>query len=846
MPETTETTARPDPSSTTGPGEVHPEPTSSVESGGGVPKGKQSENSLPTEPEQVEKVRPKWETAWDLKEYWDARKTFFTEDERAKAWDKTAELVKTYSDEMVKRWNEEIDTLLVFAGLFSAILTAFNVQSYQLLTPAPTVDPVIVALEKISAQLSSFSVNPPSVNSTQPAFVRPDPTPSSPPLWAVWLNALWFSSLIFSLSAASVGIMVKQWLNEYSSGLSGTSRQVARLRQLRLNSLERWHVKEIVAVLPVLLQIASALFFAGLLILLWQLDRTVAIVASLLVGVLAIFSLTTIVLPSFATHCSYLSPPSRALYELTRPLRKLLYLGRRQVASWICYCGDSEQFLEEHPRICSVVMRIYTENSSSTLKWRGMELSLLSKLKNQLDGDMVAKAYTTGMDIDYLHQAAVCTTELSPDVSTQCFQAIASANATHWGEDHRLPMREVHPCMWSGAIVALVTDPPIDMDSPQSSFANAVKTAYQYLSVDNRRVVSDISWTRLVCADFAGIIRHYDRDMFPPGVLNIAERLLDWDLLSLLLRLADIGLGNDVRRHVASAYQQEWNRRLTSADEDETGLALVDSLQFTVVCIPSPSSPDYKPNDPEYQAVVFNALRELHEKNADLLSPKLIEAMSKFLDMTHENERWEWGDGRRNADWITALKHNLLDDSEQGQIPAADNVQSTSLGTSATLPPVVDSTLVITVPGTSSPADSAHHAIQGTSPASRNSSPASMTSPGSKSTMGSPGPEGPTVPQAEVAPPTTSTGNAPATNVSWTATVEEEEEEKHRVRDAGAASPDATVRTAVAGASESPPVDSGVERNGISDFSEVRAPSDHSSSTSTAPSSSRRDDADAS
>ncbi|RPD67903.1 hypothetical protein L226DRAFT_386154, partial [Lentinus tigrinus ALCF2SS1-7] len=421
MPETTETTARPCPSSTTGPGEVHPEPTSSVESGGGVPEGKQPENPLPSEQKQVEKEGPEWETAEALWQYWDARKTFFKEEDRAKAWDETAKLVKTYSDEMVERWNKEIDTLLVFAGLFSAILTAFNVQSYQLLTPPPPVDPVIAALEKISAQLSSFSINPPSVNSTQPTFVRPDPTPSSPPLWAVWLNALWFSSLIFSLSSASVGIMVKQWLNEYSFGLSGTSRQIARLRQLRLNSLERWHVKEIVAVLPVLLQIASALFFAGLLILLWQLNRTVAIVASLLVGVLAIFSLSTIVLPTFATHCSYLSPPSRALYEIVRLLRKLFYPSRYQVSSWmrdryydtaLSNQSKEEMFQEEHPRIYSVRKLIHPD-ISSTLKWRGMELFLLSMLQYQVDGDMVVTAYTTGMDIDYLHHAAVCTTELS-------------------------------------------------------------------------------------------------------------------------------------------------------------------------------------------------------------------------------------------------------------------------------------------------------------------------------------------------------------------------------------------------------------------------------------------------
>ena len=90
----------------------------------------------------------------------------------------------------------------VQGGLFSAVLTAFNVQSYQLLTPPPATDPVIVALERVSAQLSSFSLNPPSVNATHPAFVYHDPTPLPAPRYAVWLNTLWFASLIFSLSAA--------------------------------------------------------------------------------------------------------------------------------------------------------------------------------------------------------------------------------------------------------------------------------------------------------------------------------------------------------------------------------------------------------------------------------------------------------------------------------------------------------------------------------------------------------------------------------------------------------------------------------------------------------------------
>ena len=38
----------------------------------------------------------------------------YTPEECALAWSETAGVVKTYSDEMVKRWKEEIDTLLVF------------------------------------------------------------------------------------------------------------------------------------------------------------------------------------------------------------------------------------------------------------------------------------------------------------------------------------------------------------------------------------------------------------------------------------------------------------------------------------------------------------------------------------------------------------------------------------------------------------------------------------------------------------------------------------------------------------------------------------------------------------
>ncbi|KAI0712726.1 hypothetical protein C8T65DRAFT_176460 [Cerioporus squamosus] len=656
--------------------------------------------------------RPEWETAGKLWAYWQTRKTFLTNEQRADAWKETAHIMKTYSDEIVDRWNKEIDTLLVYAGLFSAILTAFNVQSYQLLTPLPEVDPIIVALEKISAQLSSFSVNPPSVNSTQPAFVHQDAIPTPTPMSAVWLNALWFSSLIFSLSAASAGIMVKQWISEYNSGLSGTSRHVARLRQLRLQSLERWHVKEIVGVLPVLLQIALVLFLAGLLVLLWSLNRTVAIVATVLVGILAVCSLATIILPSIATHCSYLSPLSRAFFELTRPLRRLVHLCRRELSSWILGHHDIplwqfqsgyhvEKFQGEHPRTYRVCKLLHPDDSATTLPWHGKELALLARFGEKLDGDMVAAAYTAGMDTSYLHHAAACAAELSLDAMRRCFRTILSANVAHWGEDeHWRPMRSVHPCFWSGAIIALmkVSGPDAAEWSP-SALASALKAAYEYIDPRGQHVRSDAPRTRLAYADFARIIHHYSPATLPPDSPDLAEVLLRHGLREMLGQTAERGVGNDVRQYVASTLSHNCETMLgldsgpANQVDDASTIRALTALRCIIYCVPPAGSADCKPGDPEYEAVRAQVVRVLdafarflstsralkeqftvridevmfalrvHGEQAGLVSestsPRLVRALKGYLDAYRVRKQGRRSYWKRNEDWIEKLGRDL-------------------------------------------------------------------------------------------------------------------------------------------------------------------------------------------
>ncbi|KAL6301860.1 hypothetical protein BKA93DRAFT_441206, partial [Sparassis latifolia] len=250
--------------------------------------------------------------------------------EVADAWEKCAKSLAEHDEHSIKAWKEEIDTLLVFAGLYSAVLTAFNVTSYTWLQPSPPPDATVQLLSQISLQLDSFSVNAMNVNSTQAplsavavASLQAQPVSSS----SIRINALWFSSLICTLCAASISILIKQWLREYTNGLVSISRQTARTRQLRDDGLSKWHVGRIIMVLPVLLQGALILFLAGLLELLWTLHSTVAIIATFFVAMLGIFHLVTTILPTVAADCSYQSPQALAVFVVVQ-------FGRDLVLKW--------------------------------------------------------------------------------------------------------------------------------------------------------------------------------------------------------------------------------------------------------------------------------------------------------------------------------------------------------------------------------------------------------------------------------------------------------------------------------------------------------------------------------
>lgn len=200
------------------------------------------------------------------------------------------------------------------AGLFSAVLTAFVVESYTMLQLDNT-QTTNNLLTGISTQLQSIQRTGSTKisNSSESAGQSFNPSTS-----VRWINCLFFLSLVSSLAAALFGILAKQWLREYMKWNStlGVPRENILIRQIRFEAWEAWHVAATISSIPVLLESAMILFLVGIVILLWTLDAVVAVVVTaavaLFLGAVAAFT----ILPVFFKRCPYKSPSAWACVML--------------------------------------------------------------------------------------------------------------------------------------------------------------------------------------------------------------------------------------------------------------------------------------------------------------------------------------------------------------------------------------------------------------------------------------------------------------------------------------------------------------------------------------------------
>jgi hypothetical protein len=95
------------------------------------------------------------------------------------------------------------------------------------------------------------------------------PPPFSPPRYAIWVNSLWFLSLVISLTCALLATSLHQWARRYvrvTQPARCSSEKRARMRAFFAEGVDKMHVSWAVETLPTLLHLSLFFFFSGLII----------------------------------------------------------------------------------------------------------------------------------------------------------------------------------------------------------------------------------------------------------------------------------------------------------------------------------------------------------------------------------------------------------------------------------------------------------------------------------------------------------------------------------------------------------------------------------------------------
>ena len=278
------------------------------------------------------------------------------------------------------------------AGLFSAILTAFLVQTYPMLQADGTDTTNQLIALSVSTQLrTAGTIVSDTLNKTLTTLTDAVSTSFSPSTATRWINTLFFLSLVFSLAAALFSILAKQWIREYIKWNSPLAlpRENVLVRQIRIEAWDDWQVSTVLSSIPILLGLGMVLFLAGVVILLWTLDDIVAkvitIFVSLFVGVFAAFT----VMPIFSRRCPYRSPTAWACYLAFRLLASPVPYFVRSVGKYGRYLKSRWDFYDHEP-LLRRVWRLLCAFSG----WRS-EVKWPNRLRTWRDCDLETCRVTT-------------------------------------------------------------------------------------------------------------------------------------------------------------------------------------------------------------------------------------------------------------------------------------------------------------------------------------------------------------------------------------------------------------------------------------------------------------------
>ncbi|KAG5726591.1 Inversin-B [Termitomyces sp. T112] len=222
-------------------------------------------------------------------------------EENARVWSVYLDEAESHDADVMQGYRTIIDGLLVFASLFSAVVTTFVAQTSQALAPDYAQVTAVLLLE--NNQLLRAAGNSTTLNDIPAASLHPGShTYSSTD---VWVNGFFFTSLGLSLSTALLSVLAKQWIQAYTTIVPGGAKTRALIRHFRFQGTVKWKLGEIIESLPLILHGSVALFLIGLALYTSQLSSPICGVVVAITCFTFLFYLGTLVLPAVFLDCPY-------------------------------------------------------------------------------------------------------------------------------------------------------------------------------------------------------------------------------------------------------------------------------------------------------------------------------------------------------------------------------------------------------------------------------------------------------------------------------------------------------------------------------------------------------------
>ncbi len=193
-------------------------------------------------------------------------------------------------------------------GLFSSTVATFIAMSYPNLQQDPNVTTQSL-LAQISQQLSTTNGTSPAASpSTQSSF--------SPSASVVFVNSVWFLSLVLSLTCALIATLLQQWTRRYRQIIQRNHAPHVRahIREYFSRGARKFGIFGLVETLPFLLLLSVLLFFAGLVVFAFPANHIVAHITLAIVGFCIFLYISLTLMPLIFHDCPYYTPLTSVLW----------------------------------------------------------------------------------------------------------------------------------------------------------------------------------------------------------------------------------------------------------------------------------------------------------------------------------------------------------------------------------------------------------------------------------------------------------------------------------------------------------------------------------------------------